>query len=95
MTKPLSPLTIQARNIANCIEILEKEGHQAQAISITPDYSLISIAFTPHTKQLHGVYRGIVRGKGGMFMVYQIKLHDVHVQWLVPYFDAAQQKRLH
>lgn len=89
-----SILLQRADSIALCLKELESIGHKAQALSITEDYALISIAYSPNAKKLHGCYRGIIGGSSGRFTVYQVKLHGVFVQWLVPYFDAQQSARV-
>lgn len=94
MEKQKSPLALQAFNVVACVDALEKEGFSVQAINVTDVGSQVMLKYHPSVKRLHGIDRGIVGGKGGLYLKKEIKLCGVLVQWFVPYFDAratAQQ----
>lgn len=93
MQKEKSQLALQAFNVVACVDALEKEGFTVQAINVTESFSQVLLKYQPAVKRLHGIDRGVIGGKGGRYLMKQIKLCGVHVQWLVPYFDAQQSAK--
>jgi len=89
-----SILLSRADSVAVCLKELESVGHKAESLVITESYALITILNRPNAKSLHGCYRGILGNGSGRMALYEIKMHDVFVQWRVPYFDAQRSARI-
>ena len=94
--KPISLLTRRAEEIAISAHMLEERGIKPKNISITENYALICVDFTPAVKKLKGASCGATCVKGNWFFVFQVIINNVIVKWLEPYFDAqATAKKVH
>lgn len=81
-----SILLQRADAVHRCVKELEREHHKVEAISITDTEAIVQIKTTPSCKRLLARETTVVNTAQGRYVVMQLKLFGVYVQWLRPFF---------
>lgn len=83
----------QASKLAACLEILARERHVIQQISITNTGAIVELKDTPSVRKLCGIYRGVISNTTGRHQLRELNIHGVKVRWLTPFLECIKGDR--